>query len=165
MFRSNSRVRPGRAAALSFLRQVGGADTKGGVLITSRSPEEWLGNDVYRLQLSGLDRKDAVEYADHLLAALPQAQKRRQDRAYDELLEMLSGHPLSLRLMLPKLEQAEAQTLVEVLQGERVLPRGSTGEGRLDSLGACVDYSIRHLGEQDRTRLPALCLFQGRKSA
>jgi tetratricopeptide (TPR) repeat protein len=70
---------------------------------------------------------------------------------------------LSLRLILPQLERvADAQELVRALHGEAALPAGfEGGEGRLESLGACVHYSFRHLPEEDQDRLPALTLFEG----
>ncbi|HYN22847.1 MAG TPA: CHAT domain-containing protein [Thermoanaerobaculia bacterium] len=137
-------------------------EARGGVIVTSRSPEEWLG-EVHRLDISGLDRQDANELAEALLAPLPRARERRKDPAYAELLEILGGHPLSLRLILPQLDRvADARELVETLRGERVLPAGFEGrEGRLESLGACIHYSFRHLPEEDQDRLPALTLFEG----
>ncbi|MBN1347525.1 MAG: CHAT domain-containing protein, partial [Phycisphaerae bacterium] len=57
-------------------------DAAGGVIITSRSPETWLSEEIYRIELLGLGEQDAAAYADHLLGAYPQAQARRQDRAY-----------------------------------------------------------------------------------
>ncbi|MEE8585430.1 MAG: tetratricopeptide repeat protein [Acidobacteriota bacterium] len=137
------------------------AEGKGGILITSRSKESWLGDAVHRLPLGGLERRDALELAEHLLSGRPRAREKRADAAYDELLETLEGHPLSLRLMLPQLEASTAGALLEALRGEGELPQGAEGEGRLDSLGACVRYSIQHLGEEDRRRLPVLSLFQG----
>jgi tetratricopeptide (TPR) repeat protein len=70
---------------------------------------------------------------------------------------------LSLRLILPQLEQvADARELVRALRGETDLPAGfEGGEGRLESLGACVHYSFRHLVAEDQDRLPALTLFEG----
>ena len=150
-----------RQAVRTFLAEVT-KEAKGGVIITSRSHEPWLG-DVHRLEVGGLDAQDANELAEALLAPLPRAQIRRSDPAYAELLELLGGHPLSLRLLLPRLDQvAGARELVEGLKGEKDLPEGfEAGEGRLESLGACVHYSFRHLPEEDQDRLPALTLFEG----
>jgi tetratricopeptide (TPR) repeat protein len=136
---------------------------KGGVIVTSRSAEAWLGDEVYRVELGGLDAQDANEYAEALLAGRPKAQERRQDRAYAELLEFLGGHPLSLRLILPQLDKVkDARELLEALRGERDLPADfEGGEGRLESLAACVRYSFRHLAPEHQERLPALALFEG----
>ena len=150
-----------RQAVRAFLAEVA-KQARGGVIVTSRSPEDWLGH-VHRLEVGGLDRQDANELAEALLAPLPRARERRNDPAYAELLEILGGHPLSLRLILPRLDQvADARELVDALRGEKALPAGfGGGEGRLESLGACVHYSFRHLPEEDRDRLPALTLFEG----
>jgi tetratricopeptide (TPR) repeat protein len=150
-----------REAVRSFLSEVV-REARGGVIVTSRSPEDWLG-DVHRIEIGGLDRQDANELAETLLAPLPRARERRNDPAYAELLEILGGHPLSLRLILPQLDKvADARELVRALRGERDLPAGfEAGEGRLESLGACVHYSFRHLPEEDQDRLPALTLFEG----
>ncbi|HEX5716908.1 MAG TPA: CHAT domain-containing protein [Thermoanaerobaculia bacterium] len=136
---------------------------RGGVIVTSRSAEDWLGESIHRLEVRGLDALDANELAEALLAPLPRARERRSDAAYAELLEILRGHPLSLRLILPQLDRvANARELVEALRGERDLPAGfEGGEGRLSSLGACVHYSFRHLPEEDQDHLPALTLFEG----
>jgi tetratricopeptide (TPR) repeat protein len=145
----------------SFLTDVV-REARGGVIVTSRSPEDWLG-DVRRIEIGGLDRQDANELAETLLAPLPRARERRDDPAYAELLEILGGHPLSMRLILPQLDKVNnARELVRALRGERDLPAGfEAGEGRLQSLGACVHYSFRHLSEEDQDRLPVLTLFEG----
>lgn len=139
---------------------------KSGVIITSRSPEPWLGR-VRRLELSGLTVAEAAEMADDLLAPYPRAQARRQERAYAELLEWLNGHPLSLRLVLPALERMGPADLLAALRGEaRALPPGfEAGESRLASLGASVKYSFDHLPAVLRERLPALALFEGMADA
>ena len=151
----------GQEAVRSFLAEVA-REARGGVLITSRSREDWLG-DAHRLEVGGLDPQDVNEYADALLASLPQARERRQDRAFPSLLEILAGHPLSLRLVLPQLAHvADAQDLVDALRGQKDLPAAfKGGEGRLDSLGACIHYSFQHLPEEYQDRLPALTLFEG----
>jgi len=77
-------------------------------------------------------------------------------------MEWLNGHPLSLRLLLPQLEQAAPGQLLATLRGEAgSLPLGFAGEGRLASLGASVKYSFDHLDEGVRQALPAVALFEG----
>lgn len=153
---------PQMATVQSFLAEVM-KESRGGVIITSRAPEDWLGEAVHRLKVGGLEPQDANEFAEALLAPLPRAREQRKDPAYAELLEVLAGHPLSLRLILPQLEQAaDARELVQALRGETSLPSEfDNGEGRLESLGACVHYSFRHLSEEDQDLLPVLTLFEG----
>jgi tetratricopeptide (TPR) repeat protein len=137
---------------------------RSGVIITSRSPEPWLGH-VHRQELYGLKPQGAAELAEDVLAPYSWNRERRAERAYAELLAWFDGHPLSLRLMLPKLEHMGAADLLAALRGEAEnLPpgfEGDAGEGRLASLGASVKYSFDHLQPELRERLPALGLFEG----
>ena len=129
------------------------------VLITSRAREGWLGQ-VRRIGVGGLNRQEAAEYAGHLLAPYPAAQARRAQRSFGELLDWLDGHPLSMRLTLPRLETTGPAELLAGLQGTTPLPADEgTGPGRLSSLGACITYSFTHLAGQTRRLLPAVSLF------
>jgi tetratricopeptide (TPR) repeat protein len=131
------------------------------VIITSRAQEKWLGQ-VRRIGVGGLNRAEAAEYAGYLLAPFPAAQARRERRSFGELLEWLDGHPLSMRLVLPRLDEADPADLLAGLRGTIPLPgRDDTGPGRMSSLGASITYSFTHLGDQARRLLPAVSLFHG----
>ncbi len=129
------------------------------VLITSRAPEDWLG-DVRRVEVGGLDRDEAIDYADQLLEPFPRALPRRQGTAFAELMEWLDGHPLSMRLILPLLETTDPDTLLSGLRGVTPLP-GRDDADRTGSLSAGIAYSFTHLVEDDQQALTALALFQG----
>jgi tetratricopeptide (TPR) repeat protein len=131
-----------------------------GILITSRSNESWLGTEILRLEIKGLNPQDAALYADDLLVARPYAQQRREKRSFGDLITFLNGHPLSMRLILPHLEQTDAKRLLEGLTGGELPPGFDGGKGRLESLGASVLYSFRHLPPADQQRLPVLSLFE-----
>jgi hypothetical protein len=150
-----------REEVKAFLGEVM-REGRSAVIVTSRSEEGWLGREVRRMELIGLDGEEAAEYADALLGPYPEAAARRGKKAYGELMKMLDGHALSLRLVLPHLANTEPETLVAALRGERAVGGvfGVEG-GRLDSLGACAAYSYRHIGEEHRKRLPAVALFEG----
>ena len=76
-------------------------------------------------------------------------------------MEWLDGHPLSMRLILPRLDTAEPEALLAGLRGTAPLPDGDGGgDGRTTSLAASVSYSFTHLAEATRRLLPAVCLFQ-----
>ena len=161
---------PGRAALplddpasteiRGFLAQLA-AHGKSAVVITSRTREEWLG-PVCRIEVGGLTPSEAVEYANVLLAAFPAAQSRRVQRSFGELLEWLDGHPLAMRLTLPRLDTTDPADLLAELRGTIPLPGDAdAGSGRLSSLGACITHSFIHLTEQTRQLLPALSLFHG----
>ena len=136
-------------------------DGNSGLIITSRTPELWLG-EVRRVALNGLTRPEAAEMADDVLRPYPQARTQRRERAFEELLEWLDGNPLSLRLLLPQLETVSPGSLLQGLKGNTAaLPPGFLGEGRLASLGASLKYSFDHLPADMRELLPALALFEG----
>ena len=129
------------------------------VLITSRAPENWLG-PVHRIEVGRLNRAEATEYAGLLLAPFPAASARREQRSFADLLEWLDGHPLAMRVTLPRLDATEPSGLLAGLQGTIPLPTEDEHE-RLSSLGACITYSFAHLSEDTRRLLPAVTLFQG----
>jgi tetratricopeptide (TPR) repeat protein len=144
-----------------FLAELAREGGNAGVIITSRTPEGWLG-EVRRHALGGLTSAEAAEMAEDVLRPYPTARGRRRDRPFADLLDWLDGHPLSLRLLLPQLETVSAASLLDGLKGNTAnLPPGFVGEGRLASLGASLKYSFDHLTPKMRERLPALALFEG----
>jgi tetratricopeptide (TPR) repeat protein len=149
-----------RAEIAAFLAAFRSEGFGSALIITSRMDEPWLG-DVRRVELEGLLPQEAAEYADDLLAAYPRAQAQRQEKAFGALMEWLNGHPLSLKLILPQLEESSAAALLAGLQGMGTLPDGFDAAGRLRSLGASVKYSLDHLPEEVCRLLPALALFEG----
>ncbi|MGA9832456.1 MAG: tetratricopeptide repeat protein, partial [Trebonia sp.] len=150
----------GRAQLREFLHWVRD-QSRSAVLITSRAREDWLG-DVRRIAVGGLNRAEAAEYAGLLLAPFPAAQRRRQRPSFGELLDWLDGHPLSMRLTLPRLENSDPSGLLAALRGTAPLPTAEdVGAGRLSSLGACITYSFAHLTDPARRLLPAISLFTG----
>ena len=98
------------------------------VIITSRTREGWLG-DVRRIEVGGLNRAEAAQYASHLLAPYPAARQRRERRSFGELLEWLDGHPLAMRLTLPRLDNTDPAVLLAGLRGHRPRCRAAT-QGR-----------------------------------
>ena len=150
----------GRAQLREFLHWVRD-HSRSAVIITSRAREDWLG-EVRRIAVGGLNRAEAAEYAGLLLAPFPAAQRRRERPSFGELLDWLDGHPLAMRLTLPRLQDADPAELLAALRGTAPLPGGEeAGAGRLSSLGACITYSFAHLTEPARRLLPALSLFTG----
>lgn len=148
----------GREKLRDFLAEVASAGPST-VLITSRSPERWLG-EVRRILLDGLSTEEASEYADQLLAAYPKAKARRAQRAFGELLAWLDGNPLSMRLTLPLVDTIDPADLLDGLRGVASLADPDGGD-RSTSLPACITYSITHLDPTARRLLAAVCLFHG----
>jgi tetratricopeptide (TPR) repeat protein len=150
----------GRSALKGFLEWVR-EHSASAVIITSRAAEGWLG-EVRRIGVGGLNRAEAAEYAGHLLAPYPAARARRARRSFGELLAWLDGHPLAMRLTLPRLDTIDPAELLAGLRGTIPLPAGEdAGPGRLSSLGACITYSFAHLSEQTMRLLPAVGLLHG----
>ena len=134
------------------------------VLITSRAQESWLG-PVGRIDVGGLNRVEAAQYASHLLAPYPAAQRRRERASFADLLEWLDGHPLAMRLTLPRLDVTDAVTLLSGLRGITPLaPSDAPTADRTTSLAASITYSYDHLSERTRRLLPVVTLFHGAAS-
>ena len=162
---------PDPAGATAPLDDAGCAEVKGflarlaahgrsTVVITSRTAEEWLG-PIRHIEVGGLARDEASQYAGQLLAPYPAAAQRRARRAFGELLEWLDGHPLSMRLILPRLDTADPEALLDELRGTTPLPGGEEGGDRATSLAASITYSFTHLTAETRRLLPAVGLFHG----
>jgi tetratricopeptide (TPR) repeat protein len=150
----------GRANLREFLHWVRD-HSRSAVIITSRARGDWLG-EVRRIPVGGLNRAEAAEYAGLLLAPFPAAWRRRERRSFGELLDWLDGHPLAMRLTLPRLQDADPGSLLAGLRGTAPQPADQeAGAARLSSLGACITYSFAHLTEPARRLLPALSLFTG----
>jgi CHAT domain len=128
------------------------------VIITSRTAEDWLG-PVHRIEVGGLAREEAAQYADALLAPYPSATPRRARRAFGELLEWLDGNPLSMRLVLPRLDKSDPEALLAGLGGSVALPGHDEDGSRGTSLAASIAYSFAHLSRETRRLLPAVGLF------
>ncbi|WUH95903.1 tetratricopeptide repeat protein [Streptomyces sp. NBC_00433] len=143
-----------------FLTRVSSGG-KSAVVITSRTPETWLGPGMRRIELGGLQGEDATAYAEQVLAPYPSARPHRQTAAFADLMQWLDGHPLSMRLTLPHLETTGAQRLLDGLQGATALPAGGDSGDRRTSLSASVAYSFRHLSDEDQQALTVLSLFHG----
>jgi tetratricopeptide (TPR) repeat protein len=149
-----------RAKVKGFLARLAAHGTSA-VIITSRTPEDWLGQ-VRRIGVGGLAREEAAQYATQLLAPYPAAGPRRARRAFGELLEWLDGHPLSMRLILPRLQATSPEDLLAGLHGTAPLPGGDDpGGDRATSLAASISYSFTHLAEHTRRLLPAAGLCHG----
>ena len=110
----------GCAALRGFLAWVRDHSSSA-VIITSRAQEGWLGQ-VRRIEVGGLNRAEAAEYAGHLLAPFPAARARRERRSFGELLDWLDGHPLAMRLTLPRLDTTDPAELLAALRGTTPLP-------------------------------------------
>ncbi|NJM11386.1 MAG: hypothetical protein HC889_05425 [Synechococcaceae cyanobacterium SM1_2_3] len=100
----------------AFLGKLRGGASK--VIITSRSPEAWLGSDrCFPLSLGGLQGEERWEYCATILRDLG-LDADQQDAELKTLMELLDGHPLAMRVLLPRLEKVSAYTLISKLRGQ-----------------------------------------------
>ncbi|WP_336111197.1 tetratricopeptide repeat protein [Streptomyces sp. PTD9-10] len=156
----------GRDRLLAFLDHV--TRSRSAVVITSRTPERWLGQ-VRRILVPGLDTEEASAYADHLLAPHPAARSHRDRRAFGELMHWLDGHPLSMRLILPHLGSRTPEHILTTLRDTasdstpdgRAELLGSKDDGRNASLASSIAYSHTCLPAADQILLSALALHHG----
>ncbi|WXK63356.1 CHAT domain-containing protein [Nonomuraea sp. N2-4H] len=142
-----------------FLNQLAQSG-RSSILITSRSPETWLGQELRRIEVGGLSKDEAIDYADYLLRPFPNSRRRRQTPAFAELMGWLDGHPLAMRLILPHLANNDPDALLAALQGTAPFPGRDDGD-RTTSLSASVAYSFTHLPPGDQQALAAVALFHG----
>jgi tetratricopeptide (TPR) repeat protein len=90
--------------------------TRGKVIMTSRSPEEWLKpSQRFEVRLGGLDGEERWEYCEVILRELG-LKVNREDPQLKELMDQLRGHPLAMRAVLPKLERMTASRVAEALR-------------------------------------------------
>jgi tetratricopeptide (TPR) repeat protein len=88
--------------------------------------------------------------------------KAKLPKEYLELLKLLGGHPLSLRVVLPHLKTQTPAQLIEALRQGLDTFAGEEEEGRDKSLTVSLDYSFSKLSEKARKHLPFLGLFSER---
>jgi tetratricopeptide (TPR) repeat protein len=134
------------------------------VLITSRREETWL-DCGYRLEnLSGLSPADAEELAAKILQSAG-VNRQNLPAEYLDLLKILGGHPLSLRVVLPHLKTQNPTQLIAALRQGLDTFQGAEEEGRSQSLTVSLDYSFTKLSERARQHLPFLAFFCERVDA
>ena len=145
-----------------FLKQLRSGKTW--VLITSRREEAWLDCGYTLLNLGGLLAGDVEELAAKILQTAG-VDKAKLPKEYLELLKLLGGHPLSLRVVLPHLKTQTPKQLIEALRQGLDTFVGEEEEGRDKSLTVSLDYSFSKLSEKTRKHLPFLGLFSERVDA
>ena len=131
---------PDRQRLKTLLANLRGGKTK--VLITSRSPETWLGTgEAYRLPLQGLRGEEQWEYCNALVADLG-LHPRRDDKDYGALLDELDGHPLALRAILLRLQERSAAQLLAELKSAFAGARGDPATQRIDAALSLLDGAL-----------------------
>ena len=139
-----------------FLKDLRGG--KSWVLITSRREERWLDCGYSLLELRGLREQDVEELAAKILQTAG-VDRAKLPSEYLELLKLLGGHPLSLRVVLPHLKTQSPVQLIEALRRGLDTFQGTEEKGRDKSLTVSLDYSFAKLSDRARQHLPFLALF------
>ena len=127
----------GCAALKGFLEWVRDHSSSA-ILVTSRAQETWLGQ-VRRIGVGGLNDAEAAQYAGRVPRPYPAAQRRRERRSFGELLDWLDGHPLAMRLTLPRLDTNDPAALLTPCAAPP--PPGRRHPGRRAGPRRCSDAS------------------------
>jgi tetratricopeptide (TPR) repeat protein len=142
-----------------FLGRLRGGPTK--VLLTSRSTEDWLGpSNRYLLPLGGLDGEERWEFANAILADLGKPVDRG-DKELVPLMRLLNGHPLAMRVILPRLERRPAAELAAALQGNLEALKLSASDEAEARLFATLQFAVEALPAAWQPLLVPLALHEG----
>jgi len=151
-----------RDSLKQFLRSLRGGQSW--VLITSRREETWLDCGYALQSIKGLRQEEAEELAAKILLQA-EVDRTKLPPEYLELLKLLGGHPLSLRVVLPHLKRQTPVQLIEALRQGLATFQGVETEGRDKSLMVSLAYSFTKLSPRTRQHLPFLALFSERVDA
>jgi tetratricopeptide (TPR) repeat protein len=149
---------PDRRLLLSFLQKLRGGHSK--VLITSRSDEEWLGVERVKISLEGLQGEERWEYCERILGDLG-ISIDRGDKNLIGLMKLLAGHPLAMRVILPKLEKRTATEVIAALTTNLEALHLSSGDEAQAKLYATLKFAEQSLPGPLRALLTPLALHEG----
>src|SRR5271157_259154 len=154
-----------RAELGQFLDAIRGGRSK--VIITSRSPEEWLGAERrFALPLGGLgglDGEERWEYCEKILHELA-LKVDRNDPELKKLMDQLAGHPLAMRVVLSRLEDMPAAKVSEALRSN-IAELGLSEQEEQGRLFATLRFVEQGLPEQLRPMMGLIELHEGYLSA
>jgi len=140
-----------------FLDKLRGGASK--VLITSRSPEDWLGSQRrFPLPLGGLAGEERWEYCEVILKDLG-LRINRDDENLVELMKLLGGHPLAMRAILPRLEKLSAAQIAQALRSNLAELRLGTEEE--NALYAALRFVEQGLPEELKALLVPVAMHEG----
>lgn len=151
-----------------FLRAAG--QTKAKFLLTSRRRERaWLGELPARLTLPPMPMQERVQFA----RALAEHQGHRLTDVEDwrPLLQFTRGNPLTIKALVGQALRDNLRTreqiedFVDQLHDGEAAFGDEASEGRLNSLGASLNYGFEHaFSGEERKQLALLHLFQSMAS-
>jgi tetratricopeptide (TPR) repeat protein len=140
-----------------FLEKLRGSKTK--VMITSRSDEEWLGSpNRCKLSLMGfLREEERWEFCRIILHDLGKT-INHNDSDLAKLMDTLDGHPLMMRVILPRLEDQSAASLIAVIH-KNFGALELSGDDTYDKLQATLQFATQSLPEELQPLLIPLALL------
>jgi tetratricopeptide (TPR) repeat protein len=154
--KANLREKDRRLLSILLEKLRGGASK---VVITSRSPEEWLGSQRrYVLRLGGLQGEERWEYCEVILKDLGLS-INRNDKDLVQLMELLRGHPLAMRAILPQLEKMRAVQVTERLRLNLSQLKLNTEEEQ--ALDATLRFVEQDLSEELKPLLVPVAMYEG----
>ena len=146
-----------QALLKTFLAKLRGGQTK--VIITSRSDEEWLETtNRYEIPLGGLQGEERWDYCEVILRDLGLTIDRK-DADLVTLMDLLGGHPLAMRVILPRLAKLKAAALIQALQSN-LTALGPSGDPAQDKLFATLRFAEQSLPDDLRPLLVPLALHE-----
>src|SRR5262249_36840900 len=146
-----------QARLKAFLVRLRGGRSK--VIITSRSDEDWLEpTNRFEIPLGGLQGEERWDYCEALLDDLGLAIDRK-DTDLVKLMDLLGGHPLSMRVILPRLTDRSAAELIGALQSN-LDALGPGGDPAQDKLFATLRLAERSLPEELQALLVPLAFHE-----
>ncbi|MCY2995426.1 MAG: CHAT domain-containing protein [Planctomycetota bacterium] len=145
-----------RRLLLRFLRGLRGGASK--VLLTSRSEEDWLDTAAcYKLSIGGLQGEERWEYCAAIVRDLGLTVDRT-DPDWMKLMELLEGHPLAMRVVLPRLQKSTPRQLMELIESN--LAAFASEDQESAKLFATLDFAREGLPQDLQPLLIPLALHE-----
>ena len=138
---------------LKLLEKIRGGRSK--VIITSRSEEQWLGIQRLKVSIGGLVGEEMWEYCEKILDGL-NLRVDRTDKDQVELMDLLNGHPLAMRVILPRLENMSARQVIDAVRSN-MEALGPDAE----ELYATLQFAVEQLDEELKLLLIPLAFHEG----
>ena len=140
-----------------LLEGLYGGATK--VLITSRSEEAWLGTtNRYKLNLRGLQGEERWEFCGAILKDLGR-EANQADPELADLMNVLDGHPLLMRAVLPRIEGQSAASIRQAVQ-DNLAALGTEGDEVLRKVIATLMFVEKSIPANLRPLLVPLALHE-----
>ena len=141
---------------LDFLRDINGCTSR--FLITGPN-KDWADNhrvDYQVLELEGLNETKLKELVGLILDGTG-VEEAKLDPEYLELLQVLHGNPMAMRVVLPHLKEHSPSALIQELP-----PRDKGELATVGVLDAALECCFSFMSSRTKTHLPFLALFRQR---